>query len=56
MTKEAQKMPEPLTAVWRDWGFGLNLRIDLCLEKFVFDRKIPHLSSPTSPSVRTLIA
>ena len=39
MTKEARKMPEPLTAVWREWGFGLNLRIDLCLENLCLTEK-----------------
>jgi hypothetical protein len=45
MTKEAQKMPEPLTAVWRDWGFGLNLRIDLCLENLCLTEK-SHIFNP----------
>jgi len=36
-------------------GFWAEFKVGFVFGKFVFNRKIPHLYSPTSPSARTLL-
>lgn len=36
----AENKPEPLTGVWQDLGFRLNLKLVLCQESSIFDQEL----------------
>ena len=46
----------PITAVWLDWGFRLNLKLVLYLENFVLNRNINLNLVPNLAKRRDVVA